>query len=730
MDEPLSRQLIDQTPPEKIVPSQAMSPGYESTPAGLVWCRPTRDAVVDTPLTNFDARIVVDTVVDNGLELHRIFTIRAELGGEITTFEIPASRFAAMAWHTEHLGAEALVLPGLVIREHARAAIQFLSMGQVEKELVFAHLGWRQHDGQWIYLHVDGAIGASGSVKDLKVQLEDNLMRYRLPDPPTHQACIDAIQRSMRFLELAPEVLTVPLYAAVWRAVLGEGDFSIHLAGPTGQGKSAIAALVQQHFGATMEARYLPANWTSSANSLEAIAFAAKDAVLVVDEFTAADARHAQELQRAGERLFRSQANRAGRQRMRPDASLRLPKPPRGLILSTGEDGPRGQSLQARMLLIDVEPGAIDFAKLTICQEDALAGYYSQALAAFIQWLAPHYHEIQTHWQAELAELRQAAAQDRQHRRTAGNIASLALGWRYFLIFAQQVGALTEEQAQAWWKRAWETLQHLAGTQDLHQAEAEPAQRFLDLLQDALASGRAHLKQMGMLDSVECKGERIGWIEGDRVYLLPDVAYAVAKRLGVESGNELTVTAPTLHKRLHEKGLIADIEASRTTLLGRKQIDGQRHRVLVVFSRALSRGKKHDQHDHSPLNSPEWSCFCPPLTSQWSCFLPKHDHNSPFNYKDLSESGHVGHVFAGDRRLEAQNMPESGHVSPKKHDHSISKHDHSISKHDHFPSAHLLVEGEQACSRCGMPMEEAQPEGPAELKWQCSTCGWWLIHCK
>jgi uncharacterized protein (DUF927 family) len=91
----------------------------------------------------------------------------------------------------------------------------------------------------------------------------------------------------------------MPLFGAIWRAALGEGDFSIHLAGPTGQGKSAIAALVQQHFGATMEGRFLPANWTSSANSLEGLAFAAKDAVLVVDEFTASDARHLQEIQRA-----------------------------------------------------------------------------------------------------------------------------------------------------------------------------------------------------------------------------------------------------------------------------------------------------------------------------------------------------------------------------------------------------------------------------------------------
>ena len=50
------------------------------------------------------------------------------------------------------------------------------------------------------------------------------------------------------------------------------------------------------------------------------------------------------------------QGNNAGRQRMRADTTLRPPKPPRCLILSSGEEVPRGQSLRARTVITELVP--------------------------------------------------------------------------------------------------------------------------------------------------------------------------------------------------------------------------------------------------------------------------------------------------------------------------------------------------------------------------------------
>ena len=76
-------------------------------------------------------------------------------------------------------------------------------------------------------------------------------------------------------------------------------------------------------------------------------------------------------------------------------ASLRIP---RGLIVSTGEDLPTGQSLRARMLIMAVAPGDVDRDKLGACQSDAAAGCYAQALAGYLRWLAPMLRRID--WRA------------------------------------------------------------------------------------------------------------------------------------------------------------------------------------------------------------------------------------------------------------------------------------------------------------------------------------------
>jgi hypothetical protein len=67
--------------------------------------------------------------------------------------------------------------------------------------------------------------------------------------------------------------------------VLGNADFALHLAGETGAFKSELAALHQQHFGCGMNRENLPAAWSSTGNALEVLAFHAKDALLVIDDF-------------------------------------------------------------------------------------------------------------------------------------------------------------------------------------------------------------------------------------------------------------------------------------------------------------------------------------------------------------------------------------------------------------------------------------------------------------
>ena len=286
------------------------------------------------------------------------------MGNRVVRCTVPASQFAAMNWPMEHLGAKATIYAGSGMRDHARAATQLLS-GEVPERTVYTHLGWQTTGEGPVYLHYSGVIGASGPVPSVEVRIDEALAGFVLPSPPDGDDLIAAVRASLGIVGLrpgegvAPDAITFPVYSAIWRAVLGGTDFSIHETGPTGEGKTEIAALAQQHWGAGLDARNLPGSWSSTGNSLEGQAFAAKDAIFVVDDFVAGASIHDQaRLHREADRVLRAQGNRSGRGRMRADGSLRPPKPPRGLILSTGEDIPRGQSLRSRLVVLEVETGS------------------------------------------------------------------------------------------------------------------------------------------------------------------------------------------------------------------------------------------------------------------------------------------------------------------------------------------------------------------------------------
>src|SRR5436190_21137522 len=117
------------------------------------------------------------------------------------------------------------------------------------------------------------------------------------------------------------------MVAGVHRTVLAGTDFAIHVTGGTGLYKTELAALCQQHFGSGMDARHLPASWSSTGNALEGIAFAAKDSLLTVDDSVPqGSANEAQRFHREADRLLRAQGNRSGRGRMRSDGNLRPSK--------------------------------------------------------------------------------------------------------------------------------------------------------------------------------------------------------------------------------------------------------------------------------------------------------------------------------------------------------------------------------------------------------------------
>jgi hypothetical protein len=219
-------------------------------------------------------------------------------------------------------------------------------------------------------------------------------------------------------------------------------------------------------------------------------------------------------------------------------------------------------------------------------------------MSAYLRWLAQRYEQVQGEIPTRLVELRQQHRDDKNHARTPGILADLALGWKLFLRFAVDEKAITADEAQEYAERARAGLLAMGKQQADHQEGAEPAAHFMRLIRAAVASGRAHIASTVGSAPVENQGawgwrrtdtnqgqvwtpqgRRIGCVEGEALYLDPEAAHAEAQKLAVEQNDSIAVSCQTLGKRLREKGFLTCIDQERERLTVRKMIEGSRRQV-------------------------------------------------------------------------------------------------------------------------------------------------------
>ena len=274
---------------------------------------------------------------------------------------------------------------------------------------VYTHIGWRKIDGNWVYLHAGGAIGSEA----VEVEINDRLKRYTLPEATGDIK--EAIRAPLSLLELGPKKIMYSLLALVYLAPLCEPlrqagiepSLLTYIWGPTGSKKSTLIALLLSHCG-NFNAKGLPASFRDTANSIEKLAFLAKDTLLAVDDlYPAKEPREKARLEGVLEHLSRNQGDRTGKGRMKADTSLREGLPPRGLALCSGEVMPLVGSSLARGFIHRLQKGEIDLAKLT--QAQAQKSLLSQAMKGYLEWLAPQLDALPSQLEEAFTHLRQEA---------------------------------------------------------------------------------------------------------------------------------------------------------------------------------------------------------------------------------------------------------------------------------------------------------------------------------
>ncbi len=545
------------------------------------------------PLSNWTARIVADVARDDGgSERARTFQIEVTQGSRTGLVEVPQDQFKRVdEWAFKAIGVSAQIAVQLNASKHLGLAVQQAS-ANAERRTVFVHTGWRQVAGQWWYLHGGGAIGAAGTAAGFEVDLPSSLEPLSLPDAARGDQERSAVTASLGLLDLASDPVMACVLGAVWRAPLGPSQLAVWITGPTGAGKTELTALAQRHFGAGFDAQHLPAAWSGTANSINELAYLAKDALMTIDDFVPkGPASTVAKLHATAEQVIRAHGNGAGRSRLDSDSKLRHSRPPRCTLLASGEDIPQGQSLRARLLVMDLAPGELDFNKLTSAQAEAASGIFATAMAGYLRWLAGQPARLGSA-PSDASLLRAELIGIGSHQRTASLLAEAALGWRTLLDYAGHCGALTDVAADATWGRVLTALKTCGAQQSSHDADADPAARFTELIAAALSSGRAHLAAVGGNAPPKAwrwgwrddgtgvnppwreQGPRVGWVDNDDVYLLPDVAMEIVRH---GSGEPIALSKSAMAKRLYERRLLlADELKTRGTYTVRKKVQDRR----------------------------------------------------------------------------------------------------------------------------------------------------------
>jgi hypothetical protein len=543
-------------------------------------------------LCNFSAAIQGDVLRDNGQDIIREFHIRGTIG----KFNLPLARvraedFSKMDWVLSSWGSRAIIEAGSRRRDQLRAAIQHLSP-DVQRMVVYTHTGWRDIDSgtgnKRIYLTAAGAVGGD----HVDVELDRDLELYAVP--PIAKDPADAMALSLTYLDIAPDRVAFPLWAAMFLPPLRDlvnVAFALWIYGASGTMKSTYAALALNHYGPQFDDKHLPANFTDTANRLEQKSFVVKDAPLLIDDFAPQkDQRSYTEYTRTAHRIVRAAGNLAGRGRLSADSTARATYDPRSLVMITGEDLPESESLVARLFVVEVNRGDVDKAKLSALQ--AKRERLSHAMSGYLTWASQNWSTWTESVPKQWRTYRQEEFEAGYHLRLPEAVAGLMIGTEMGLRYALTLGVINSNKFHRLTERARVALREGAQAMSNRVKEEKPEMLFIRTISDLLVQGKIYFRGINEMyppiGGPAEHSEMLGWYDLDRFYLLPEATYNRISKHFRDQGNVFPVREVTLRKMLAEAGMI-EMETTKDGISRRtKSINVEKaSRRVMVLRRSL-----------------------------------------------------------------------------------------------------------------------------------------------
>ena len=538
----------------------------------LGYVKHTKDGEVEVQLCNFAPRISCEVIYDDGEEERRDYEIlvRDENGNDLPKFRVPASSFGKMDWVSEKLPARCRLDVTGSVEKHIVNAMKG-SSAHADLRSIYAHTGWMKQDGEYHFLLPGSPF--------YEVELEGKHANYGMI-PETQESDL-AYLYGMLELTFVPHDVMFPLLAMVFLSPLNsflrmagyEPKFVFTLIGRTGSKKSSLSALMLSFFGQFTESS-MPMSFTDTPNSILYAVSHLDDVLTCIDDSHPSTKSDVDNMNLIAEKLVRGYGDRAQRNRLTSEISMRKTRPPQGNAIMTMEFVPAiGESSLARTFCVETTPENIDLKVLQEVQDFAKDGVLQRCMYSYLSWKKETYLADGKD-EAFVGKLRESFAEARWmwrdrmmaeripfHDRLPDTLACLTLGFRMLLKFLQDKKMLTEDQRKEKLAEFESILLEHARKQSVAVVADKPTHVFFRNL-FAMAEGG----MVTIMDREKPKiGNSVGGYEDDAYYFfLLDKCVGEVKRFCENSNQSFTLSSKALAKQLREEGILNPIGTANT----------------------------------------------------------------------------------------------------------------------------------------------------------------------
>ncbi len=548
----------------------------------------------EVKITAFIAEILIERERYSASgKLTRSYVMRVcfENSDDTKIVEITANELEDKRWLGNYIGTRGKYSGSYkVIRD---AILELSPPDGITIEKVYERTGFTVIDGKECYLSSTGAFDYEGYITNVKTDLSggpfNNCSNLYIS---SKTKISDGINATLDILSLAPLDISIPILIAPFRGILAglsRSSCSLYMHGKSGTGKSTSAGFILGFFQKGPNYYQPTASYTSSDAYLSKLAGNTHSVVTVVDDRVEKNGNK-KELNRKDEILFRTQANGQTK-----STCLAQSQEPRGLIVATGEQPIVGESLAARVLILQFDKDTLDGKALNKCKQTAKDGLFLACSSGFIQWLISKGDAIVERFESRQVELcDEFGFLSSLHHRVPGNIAEFMATFEFFLEYAFDYDVITDEKMVELNTKAKDALIQLARNQQKYLIDGD-AEQYIFALKQALASNKYHLLNFdgstpanpekygwvrtgGTNNQWHPQGEQLGFVGKQNMYLFPEEAYAVYQESMFSTFGGAALGMKKIHKELNKAGMLNRRFPRGNTI--RKMTNGENKRYV------------------------------------------------------------------------------------------------------------------------------------------------------